>query len=203
MIKNIIFDFGDIFINLNKPATKKAFVKLGIEKIDGELQTLLDSYESGRVSTLQFLNYFKENYAIEKNAIIEAWVSILKDFPQYRLDFLKRLKALAKFRLFLLSNTNELHINYLEENLDEVLFTEFKNCFEKYYYSYKINLIKPDRTIFEFVLQENNLVASETLFIDDLKANTKTAKAMGIKVWNLKPREEDVTELFDKYPELN
>ena len=203
MIKNIIFDFGDVFINLDKPATKKAFADLGITEISKELQTLLDSYESGGVSTLAFLNFFKENYGAENSDIIKAWVSILKDFPQKRLNFLKELKASGKYRLFLLSNTNEMHINFLEENLDKTFFTEFKNCFEQFYLSYKINLIKPDKTIYEFVLNENNLKASETLFIDDLAANTASAKTLGINVWNLKPGVEDVTQLFDKYPEFS
>lgn len=203
MIKNIIFDFGDVFINLDKPATKKAFADLGITEINSKLQILLNSYESGKVSTETFLNYFKDNYEADNEAIIKAWTSILKDFPQKRLDFLKELKASGKYRLFLLSNTNEMHINFLEENLDKTFFTEFKNCFEQFYLSYKINLIKPDKAIYEFVLNENNLIASETLFVDDLEANTASANTLGINVRNLKPGVEDVTQLFDKYPELS
>ena len=75
---------------------------------------------------------------------------------------------------------------------------EFKNCFEKFYLSHEIKLRKPNKEIYEFSLKENNLIAEETLFIDDLEENTAAASTLGIHVWNLIPNQEDVSQLFIK-----
>jgi putative hydrolase of the HAD superfamily len=79
---------------------------------------------------------------------------------------------------------------------------EFKNCFEKFYLSHEIKLRKPNKEIYEFALKENNLIAEETLFIDDLEENTTAASALGIHVWNLIPNQEDVSQLFIKKQHL-
>jgi len=104
--------------------------------------------------------------------------------------------------LFLLSNTNQLHISWIQHNWGLNRYLEFKNCFNKFYLSHEINLRKPSIEIYEFILNENNLIARETLFIDDLKENTEAANALGIHTWNLIPGQEDVTQLFSKKQHL-
>ena len=79
---------------------------------------------------------------------------------------------------------------------------EFKNCFEKFYLSHEIKLRKPNKEIYEFALKENNLIAEETLFIDDLEENTTAASALGIHVWNLIPNQVYVSQLFIKKQHL-
>ena len=111
---------------------------------------------------------------------------------------MKKLAASGKYRLFLLSNTNDLHIESVKNSVGIPFFTEFKNCFEQFYLSHEINLRKPDTEIYEFVLKSNQLSPDETLFVDDLKENTVGASLLGIQVWNLNPTKECVTELFDK-----
>jgi FMN phosphatase YigB (HAD superfamily) len=114
------------------------------------------------------------------------------------LRFIQELAESKKYRLFLLSNTNDLHISWIKNNWGLKLYNSFKICFEQFYLSHEINLRKPNHTIYEFVLKANNLIAEETFFIDDTKENTVAAKMLGISVWNLKPGEEDVLELFNK-----
>lgn len=198
MIKNIIFDFGDIFINLDKPATNKFLTKFGVDINDDELTAVQLTYEKGQISTEEFIRFFKQKYSIQKEDVLVAWNSILLDFPTYRLDFLTELAAVKKHRLFLLSNTNELHINWVKKSWGLPLFELFKNCFEKFYLSHEINLRKPDQSIFTFVLEENNLNPTETLFIDDVLVNTEAAEKLGIQVWNLIPGKEDVVDLRSK-----
>lgn len=198
MIKNIIFDFGDIFINLDKPATLREFSKLGITEVTQELITLYHQYETGMISTDDFLGFYHKKFLIEKEKLALAWNAVLLDFPLKRLEFLKELAKSKKYRLFLLSNTNELHISWIQENWGIELFNEFKNCFEQFYVSHEIHFRKPDTAIYEFVLNKNNLLADETLFVDDLEENTTVAKQLGIHTWNLIPGQEDVTQLFIK-----
>lgn len=198
MIKNIIFDFGDIFINLDKPATLRELAKLGVTDISESMMKVYHQYEMGLISTDEFVSYFHNEFAIAKEDLIRSWNAILLDFPKERLQFLKELSASKKYRLFLLSNTNDLHISWIQNDWGSALYNEFKNCFEQFYLSHEIHFRKPNADIYEFVLQKNNLVAEETLFIDDIKENTDSANELGIKVWNLIPGEDEVAELFTK-----
>ena len=196
MIKNIIFDFGDIFINLDKKATFNELEKLGITEISDEMMAVAHQYERGLISTDEFIEFFNNKFKVAKEDLVFAWNAILLDFPLRRLTFLKELAKSKKYRLFLLSNTNDLHISSVKKSLGAEFYNEFKNCFEQFYLSHEIHFKKPDTAIYEFVLNENNLIAEETLFVDDLKENTDAANTLGIKTWNLIPGEEDVTELF-------
>jgi FMN phosphatase YigB (HAD superfamily) len=199
MIKNIIFDFGDIFINLDKAATYKEMAKLGVTAITEEMIGVYHQYEKGLMSTDDFINFYHDKFGIKKTDLVNAWNAILLDFPKRRLTFLKEIAASKKYRLFLLSNTNDLHIRWVVDSLGKEFYNEFKNSFEQFYLSHEINFRKPDLEIYEFVLNENNLIANETLFVDDLKENTDSARTLGIHVWNLIPEKEDVTELFAKH----
>lgn len=196
MIKTIIFDFGNVFINLNiKEAIQKALDSFKIESFSEEMVAFNCLYEIGLVSTEEFLEFYQENFPeLSNEDLITIWNSMLSNFPSHRLEFLKQLKASKKYKLILLSNTNELHINWIK---DHVLFYEdFKKCFDAFYLSQEINLRKPNRDIFEFVLNENQLNPKECLFIDDVKENTEAANKLGIHIWNINPEKEDVMDVF-------
>ena len=197
MIKNIVFDFGDVFINLDKEATLNQLRTLGVAEFSVEMIEVAKQYEIGKISTQEFLDTFKLMFpAISVIDFKNAWNAILKDFPLQRLDFLRSLVASKKYRIFLLSNTNSLHISWIQKTWGAELYSEFKKCFEKFYLSHEIHLRKPNEDIYNFVLNENKLLPQETFFIDDTKENTITANALGIKVWNINPTCEDVVDLF-------
>jgi putative hydrolase of the HAD superfamily len=205
MIKNIIFDFGDVFINLDKQATLRELKKLKIEKLPDDMLVNCYLYEMGEISTEKFVRRFVDRYfskfigkePVEKNyEFVDIWNAILLDFPPHRLAFLKHLNQSKKYRLFLLSNTNELHISWIQEDWGIESYEEFKSQFEQFYLSHEIGMRKPNANIYEFVLNENNLKAEETLFIDDTIENTKTAEKLGIRVWNIDPEKEDVVNLL-------
>ena len=198
MIKNIVFDFGDIFINLDKEATFVELAKLGVNEITDAMMMVAHQYEKGEVSTKDFIDFFYQKFNISKTDLINAWNAILLDFPKHRLEFLKALESSRKYRLFLLSNTNDLHITWIQNDWKNELYSEFKNCFEQFYLSHEIGLRKPNADIYQFVLQENNLKAAETFFIDDTLENTLAAEELGIKTWNLIPGKEDVVDLLNR-----
>ena len=196
MIKTIIFDFGNVFINLDIEGAKNyALKKFGIEKLPDEMHAFNSFYEQGLISTDEFLEFYSENFPkLSKDELIDVWNYILKDFPKYRLEFLKELKASSKYKLILLSNTNELHINWIKQNVP--FYEEFKSFFDAFYLSHEINLVKPNTDIFEFVLNENKLKANECFFIDDNQDNINTGNKLKIKTWHINPATEDITNLF-------
>lgn len=198
MIKTIIFDFGDVFINLDKPAIERELFKLGLPKsISIDMYHVASKYEKGLISTEELTDYFTEKFPnISKSDFIKAWNAIILDFPEHRLQFIEQLALKNNYNLILLSNTNNLHIEQVIENMSLARYSRFKNSFYKFYLSQDIHLSKPSPSIYEFVLNENNLNPSECLFIDDLKENTDAASKLGIHVWNLDPEKEDVTKLF-------
>ena len=196
MIKNIIFDFGDIFINLDKPATLRKLHKLGVKQLTQQMLHFAQLYEMGLLTTREFIDKFNQLYpSISHLDFKEAWNSILLDTPKSRLDFIEELALSKKYRLFLLSNTNEMHISWIQENWGEKQYNTFKNCFERFYLSHEIHLRKPNFDIYEFVLKENEIKPDETLFIDDTKENTEASKDLRIHVWNLNPATEDIVDL--------
>ena len=203
MIKTLIFDFGDVFINLDKPATENALLNLGIQKITKDQMDKVLQYEKGLIDTQAIIHFFTKEFShIPVASFIEAWNSILLDFPEHRLEFIKELAKKNEYELLLLSNTNDLHITWIQKHWGAERYEVFKSCFDQFYLSHEIHMSKPNTDIFEFVLQKNNLKAEECLFIDDTKENTDAAVALGIHIWNINPKVEDITNLFIVKKEL-
>lgn len=196
MIKNIILDFGDVLINLDKPATAKAMVQHGFTEITPALEVLFQDYEKGFLGSSDFLDEVASHFPnANRDYLIKAWNSILLDFPEHRLEFIEQLARENQYKMILLSNTNDLHIEHVKEKMGMERFSRFKNAFDVFYLSYEMGMRKPDAEIFDFVLQENRLLAHETFFVDDVPENTASASDLGIKVWNLQVGKEEITQL--------
>lgn len=200
MIKNIIFDFGDIFINLDKEVIFREIEKYGGKpQLSSTIYDLNETYEVGKISSENFVAQLQSIYPKASSLeIVRIWNSILLDLPDYRLNFIENLAKENKYRLFLLSNTNALHIPHVAEKMGVDKFKRFKDSFEQFYLSHEIHLRKPNAEIFEFTLEQNGLKAEETLFIDDTKENTDAADILGIKTWHLKVGHEDIIDLKTK-----
>lgn len=197
MIKTLLFDFGDVFIDLDKEVPYIEMKKLGIHSFTNEMIETNKQYETGKIGTSEFLNYYHKAFPNNsKKQLSEAWNSIILTFPEYRLKFLEDLANSKQYQIILLSNTNDLHIEKVIENMTLKRYNRFKNCFDAFYFSQEIHLRKPNPDIYEFVLKSHNIKPNECLFIDDTKENTETAKTLGIHTWNIIPKKEDVVDLF-------
>ena len=197
MIDTIIFDFGDIFINLDKQATIDGLQRLGLSSWNEDLDQLNICFEKGQISRDTFLLGIQKhipNASIEE--ILVAWNAVLLDFPLYRLEFLQLLSQ--KYRLFLLSNTDAIHIDHFEQRDGASFYGAFYQCFEKVYFSYEMGMRKPDAEIYTTLIRQHELSPKRTLFVDDKKDNTDAAKSLGLNVWNLQVGQEDVIELLEK-----
>ncbi|MDN5201077.1 HAD family phosphatase [Fulvivirgaceae bacterium BMA10] len=198
-IKNFIFDLGGVIINLDVPATYKKFSEFtgvsqeDIANIVHSTDVFLD-YEKGKISSELFRDGVRDlvKNDISDQLIDEAWLAMLQDIPVERLDLVKRLNK--NFKTFILSNTNEIHIQEFHKIVDKGYGLEnFRSIFNKVYYSYEMGKRKPDAEIFEQVLEENNLVAEETLFIEDSSDNIKAAEALGISTYHVPSNQLDLS----------
>ncbi|MFG4003597.1 HAD family hydrolase [Flavobacterium aquidurense] len=197
MIDTIIFDFGDIFINLDKQATISELQQLGMTEWNAELDRLNLLFETGDISYDDFLAGFqKELPNASTEEILKAWNAVLADFPLYRLEFLQMLSQ--KYRLFLLSNTDSIHIATFENKSGISFYSDFYQCFEKVYFSFEIGMRKPNPEVFQYLINKHELSPKRTLFVDDKKENTDSAAALGFHIWNLQVGQEDVVDLFEK-----
>lgn len=197
MINTIIFDFGDIFINLDKEGTSNEFKKLGLEHLNEELMYKNDLFEKGKISEKEFIQSFQKFIPnASSDEIKKAWNKIIGDFPLYRLEFLQML--VGKYRLFLLTNTDSIHIEHFENKFGLSFSRDFYQCFEKVHYSFEMGMRKPETAIYNHLITHHDLSPKRTLFIDDKKDNTDAASQLGIQVWNLQVGHEDVIDLFEK-----
>lgn len=200
--KNIIFDFGGVIINVDYHLTARAFQQLGLDNFDelyskAKQSSLFDEYEKGLISSAGFRAELKRilRADISDAAIDKAWNAMLLDLPQQRLELLARLKL--QYRTFLLSNTNEIHIETIMRTLQaKTGMKDLSAFFERIYFSYEVKMRKPDACIFELVLRENNLAPGETLFIDDSPQHTEAAEKLGIHTHRLDVHTESILDLF-------
>ena len=192
-IDNIIFDLGNVILNIDYQNTIDAFEKIGVIDASSFYSkssqlNIFSQLETGRISKQDFVLEIQK-FAPKASAtqIINAWNAILQDLPNERLEVLKKIKD--KFKIFLLSNTNSIHIEKIIDNLGVKKYNEFYNLFDKVYYSHEIKLRKPNSDIFRLVIKENNLSIKNTLFIDDSIQHIESAKKIGLKTYHLDGKE--------------
>jgi putative hydrolase of the HAD superfamily len=201
-IKNIVFDFGGVLINLDRQRCVDAFIRLGLKDIDSMIgnyaQTgLFLALERGEVSPSDFRDAIRQMISsgapVSDAEIDAAWHEFLLDIPQYKLDLLAELRK--DYRVLMLSNTNIIHFEQVKKTQFEVDGHKMSDYFDKCYLSYEIGLTKPYADIFEYMLRDAQILPQETLFIDDGEANIEMARSLGFATYLAKP-EEDFRHLF-------
>ena len=197
--KAIIFDLGGVILNINYQNTVDEFLKLGVKNASifysKKVQTdLFNQIETGKITDEKFLSELqKETTTATSSQVKEAWNAMLLDLAKERISLLEKLKQ--DFPIFLLSNTNAIHISAIKQSLGESAYTNFYNLFNKVYYSHEIGFRKPNKEAFQLILNNHNLKAHEILFIDDSMQHIKAAKKLGFKTHHLED-EEEITALF-------
>ncbi|AHM63234.1 haloacid dehalogenase-like hydrolase [Flammeovirgaceae bacterium 311] len=188
-IQNIIFDLGGVVIHLDMPRTFTAFAQMGNfapEQAEAlfHKDPLFLSYERGAVTPQEFLLGLRHlmGKPLSDEELITAWNAMLLHFPPENIELLRSLKASGKYKLFMLSNTNIIHIEEVHRRLEQLCGEkDFSSLFDKVYYSQDIGARKPDPEAFQVILDEWNLKPEETLFIDDNKNNLLGAERLGIQ----------------------
>jgi FMN phosphatase YigB (HAD superfamily) len=199
-IKNIIFDLGGVIIPIDFQRTYKAFsgiaLRNNISEIDFNQIDIFHDLEIGNITEAQFRNKVRTIIGeASDEEIDDAWLALLLKLPVDRLYLIRELKK--NYRIFLLSNTSDIHLREIRrQNAEMNADIHFVNLFEKEYYSHEIGMRKPSVEIYQHVLDMSRLVASETVFIDDVLPNAKAAELVGIKGVHLDLGKQDVFGLF-------
>jgi len=192
-IKSIIFDFGGVLFDIDFTKLNIAFAALGIQHFEDmyslkKASPLFQSLEEGKVSPEEFyLQFCKEtNSKLSNEQIDIAWNLLLVSFRKEALVTLRKIRP--HYKLYLLSNTNKIHLQAFNKIYNEQIGEgSLEDYFDKAYYSHEIGCRKPGKEPYELILKENNLIPSETLFIDDSIQNIETARHLGIQTVLLKP----------------
>ncbi|HVV69361.1 MAG TPA: HAD family phosphatase [Gammaproteobacteria bacterium] len=192
-IKNLIFDLGGVILNIESALTRQAFTRLGVPDLDilfphNHGIELFSAYETGKISSESFRKHLKALMHIDDLSDSDfdtAWNAMLLDLPPENLAYIKQLSQ--HYRTFLFSNTNEIHLTEVLNIAQRCCGVEsFADYFEREYYSFRMGMSKPDPASYLEILRQNQLLAEETLFIDDNADNIAGASSVGIQVLHLK-----------------
>jgi len=186
MIRNIIFDLGVVLLDVNYSDTIRAFSDLGLRNAEEAFSKhrqdeFFRRYERGLMSSDEFLMGLAKRMKLANHDLLRsAWCEMLGELPLYKFELLQKLSKSHK--LFVLSNTNEIHQEWFERKIDEQFgWTGFQKCFEFIGYSHQINERKPDPKAFLTILDQFGLEANQTLFIDDTLEHVESAGRLDIQ----------------------
>ena len=202
-VKNILFDLGGVLFHIDYQRTIDAFKKLGITDFERHFtqhqqNDLFDAFEIGKIKPEVFVKTLQKSLPLcSDQEIIDAWNAMLIGLPNEYLKFLEGLGK--KYRLFLLSNANEIHIQFVNDFLkNSYNIPSINQFFEKAYYSQEIGMRKPHKSTFQWVLKDANILAKETLFIEDTPHHIEGAKQAGLKTHHL----ESNSAIISLFPDI-
>ena len=200
-IKNIVFDLGGVLVDLDFKNAINGLQQAGFANVKEQLQAfdqdgIFKKFELGEIDSDQFRTAIRENSTVTltDEEVDTLWNSMLLEVPRKKLELILDLRS--KYMVYLLSNTNAIHWDYVCKNAFNYRGFRVNDYFEETFLSYEMHLAKPDKAIFEKVLHEANLLPEETLFIDDSEANCKAAEELGIHAHHYHIG-EDLSKIFE------
>jgi len=188
--KNLLFDFGKVIIDIDDTGAIERVKKLLIN--ESAFEEALPKYEVGKISTDTFINKLLSQAKPNVQAldVIQAWNSMLIGIPASRLKMLEQLKS--HYKLYLLSNTNELHIEWIHRHLrkDHDIANFEKQYWNGVYYSHQVKERKPNPAVFQYVIDDAGIIPEETLFMDDTEEHLYAASQLGFDTHLVREKEE-------------
>jgi glucose-1-phosphatase len=190
-IKLLVFDMGHVFVDFEWESVCLAFcesAKIDREYFDPILRRIGNlGYERGKIDTAGLIEAIYDMIGVRYSAeeFTRMWNHTFRENEEMAalLQNLKNQKP-----LYLLSNTNECHWRFLEDNF------QVSRHFEELLLSYEIGFVKPQREIYDAVLSRSGLAAGDCLFIDDLPQNIEAASALGMHTIHF----QGIADLKDK-----
>ncbi len=191
--RNLLFDLGNVIVDLDLEGAYQKLEQLFHKDADkGKVEKAYVEYECGRISTEIFINTLlsQSHPTVEAFDVVEAWNSMLVGIPSYRLEMLRML--LPKYNVYLLSNTNALHLEWIHQYVGRVHGVRHfvKEHFHEAYYSHLVGDRKPMPSIFRHIIDDSFITPALTLYMDDVEENLDAARRLGFKTYLVKPGEE-------------
>ena len=180
MIKNVVFDFGQVMVRFEPSYMVGRYVD---DKDDAALleevvfdRLYWDKLDSGDISDDEVISACRERLPERLWQVAERiyfdWIFNLPEIDGMR-ELVRYIKRQYGVRVLLLSNIS----TYFAEHADEIdVLREFEACV----FSAVIGKVKPSADIFEYVCQKYGMLAEETVFVDDNPNNIKGAQSVGI-----------------------
>lgn len=183
----VVFDLGKVIFDFDLSKFITAYAKKipgsigSLDEVIREYTGLASSFEKGIVSPTQFYDTLskKTHYTGSYNEFCVIWNNIFKPIPG-SIEILAKLAGSksAKYKLAVLSNTNELHFEFLKERYPGVFM-----LFDKLFLSYETRMLKPDSAVYGQVIDYFRVKPKEIFFTDDIEKNVEAAKLCGIKAY--------------------
>ncbi len=191
-IKVIVFDLGNVLLPFDWERSIQ-----GLRKIDRDaaqrVERVVDSdvmvaYEKGSISTGEF--YRRVIEILEVTIALPEFKRLFSDIFTTNDDLIALLPNLRdRYRLFLLSNTCEMHIEWIEKEFSLL------HHFDELILSHQVGHVKPEREIFDTVLNRSGLPPGEHLYIDDILHYTEVANGLGFQANHFQSQERLIKEL--------
>jgi putative hydrolase of the HAD superfamily len=185
---HIVFDFGKVLIDIEPRRSAEAFTALGarpsftVGELGYQKINAYQAVETDAITSSEFRNAFRQHlrYAAVDSSINNAWNALLLDLQPWLMGQLRMLQK--NYRLHVLSNTNRIHIQEVQRRMGLRGYAEFTRCFEHVFYSYDLNLRKPDPNIYQTVDRSLGVKdPAKVFFLDDNAANVEAALQHGWK----------------------
>jgi len=173
-IKNVIFDLGKVLIDYDFDIF---FSKIGYKPEERHLDEALSpitDFESGKISKMEFLEKMKViyNFSLSLDEFENVWADVFSEME----DMLSLARKINEYyNVFIFSNTDEIHFPYIWEKFPKLHFFDKNNLM----LSYELDSIKPNKTIYQNVIEKFSINPEESIFIDDRPINIVVAREFG------------------------
>lgn len=203
-ITAIIFDIGNVLVDIDYDVMVAEFEKIAkydFREIIGytHQDSFFDLFEKGKISTSDFRKTLRQHLRddVTDDEIDRTWNSILIHYPKEKFELLKRLRR--KYKLYALSNINELHIEAIDKHVKPNFSApDMRSYFDHAYYSHEMGHRKPEKEIYQVMIDHARLDPAHTLFIDDKAENIDAAAALGIQTYHLTDR-DSLIEVLSRF----
>ncbi len=199
--KMLLFDIGGVIIDIDPSITENKFKELSngsddnfkgldyrYKKVSCELNTLFFNYEQGFITDSEFRDGIRKIGSIDETdkEIDYMWNLVIVKINKSLLDLIFNLKK--KYSIMILSNTNNIHRIYFDSLCKRIYNKTFDHLFDNVFYSYELGCRKPEKIIYEKVINASSYKPEEIIFFDDMKENLTECEKLGMKTYHVKDK---------------